>query len=74
MLILTPSIEAEFYTKDDIDMHLNAGVSSLEASLRLRYEIVREFAPYIGVSWNKTYAESYQNDETNLLVGVKFWF
>ncbi|WP_139786963.1 copper resistance protein B, partial [Klebsiella pneumoniae] len=26
-----------------------------ELGLRLRYEIRREFAPYIGVSWNQLY-------------------
>ena len=53
-LILTPSLEADFYTKDDPVMRTGSGLSSMEAGLRLRYEIIREFAPYIGVNWSRT--------------------
>jgi len=76
-LILTPSLEADFYTKDDPEMRLGSGLSSLEAGLRLRYEFIREFAPYIGVTWEKTFGNTYDYNpvnETNLLVGVRFWF
>jgi len=76
-LILTPSLEADFYTKDDQDMHTGSGLSSIEAGLRLRYEFIREFAPYIGVTWEKTFGNTSDYnpiDETNLMVGVRFWF
>jgi len=76
-LILTPSLEAEFYTKDDPELQLGSGFSSLEAGLRLRYEIVREFAPYIGVTWDRNFGNTYDYNpvnETDLLVGVRFWF
>lgn len=76
-LILTPSLEADFYTKDDPQMNIGSGLSSVEAGLRLRYEFVREFAPYIGVTWEKTFGNTRDYnpvDETNLLVGVRFWF
>lgn len=76
-LILTPSLEADFYTKDDPRMHLRSGISAIEAGLRLRYEFVREFAPYIGVTWEKTFANTRDYNpvnETNLIIGVRFWF
>jgi len=76
-LILTPSVEAEFYTKDDTKMQIGSGLSNIEAGLRLRYEIRREFAPYIGVTWEKTFGNTRNFnpiDETNFLVGVRFWF
>jgi len=76
-LILTPSFEADFYTKDDPEMGLGSGLSSLEAGLRLRYEFVREFAPYVGVTWEKTFGNTKNFnpiDETSLLVGIRFWF
>ena len=76
-LILTPSFEAEFYSKDDPELQLGSGLSSLEAGLRLRYEIVREFAPYIGVTWDRNFGNTYDYNpvnETDLLVGVRFWF
>jgi copper resistance protein B len=76
-LILTPSLEADFYTKDDPHMNLGSGLSSIEAGLRLRYELIREFAPYIGVTWEKTFGNTHDYnsvDETSLMVGVRFWF
>jgi len=76
-LILTPSLEADFYTKDDVQMNIGSGLSSIEAGLRLRYEFVREFAPYIGVTWEKTFGNTRDYnpvDETNFLVGFRFWF
>ncbi len=76
-LILTPSLEADFYTKDDPAMQLGSGLSSIEAGLRLRYEIRREFAPYIGINWEKTFGNTRTYapvDEVNAMVGVRFWF
>jgi len=76
-LILTPSLEADLYTKDDPDMHIGSGLSNLEAGLRLRYEFIREFAPYIGITWEKTFGNTrdyHPIDETSVMVGVRFWF
>jgi len=76
-LILTPSMEADFYTKDDSKMQIGSGLSSIEAGLRLRYEFKREFAPYIGVTWGKTFGNTQDYspvNETNILLGVRFWF
>ena len=76
-LILTPSLEADFYTKDDVKLQIGSGLSNIEAGLRLRYEIRREFAPYIGVTWEKTFGNTRDFNpinETNFLVGVRFWF
>ena len=49
-LILTPEIEANFYGKNDEELGIGSGLSDLNTGLRLRYEIRREFAPYIGVN------------------------
>lgn len=76
-LILTPSFEADFYTKDDPKMRTGSGLSSIDVGLRLRYEFIREFAPYIGVTWEKNFgtAATYNPvDEASLLVGIRFWF
>jgi copper resistance protein B len=76
-LILTPSLEADFYTKDDPVMHTGSGLSSVEAGLRLRYEIIREFAPYIGVNWSRAFgtAQVYAPpNDTSFLAGIRFWF
>lgn len=76
-LILTPSLEADLYTKDEPGMLLGSGLAFIEAGLRLRYEFIREFAPYIGVTWEKTFGNTRNYnpiDETSLMVGVRFWF
>jgi len=76
-LILSTSVEADFYTQDDPTMQLGSGLSSMEAGLRLRYEFIRELAPYIGVTWEKTFARTRDFNpvnETNFLVGIRFWF
>ena len=76
-LILTPSLEADFYSKDDASLQIGFGLSNIEAGLRLRYEIKREFAPYIGVTWEKNFGKTYDynpRNETNFLAGVRFWF
>jgi len=52
-LILTPDLEINAYGKRDPARQLGAGVSNVEFGLRLRYEVTRQFAPYVGVDWNR---------------------
>lgn len=81
-LILQPRIEANFYGKRDAARGLGTGLSDLTAGLRLRYEIRREFAPYIGVERARKFggtedfarAAGRDTDESRLVVGVRFWF
>jgi len=76
-LILTPSISSDFYTKDNVSMGLGKGLSNLTAGMRLRYEIKRELAPYIGVEWSKNFgntADFNALDETYAVAGVRVWF
>ena len=54
----------------------------MDAGLRLRYEIRREFAPYIGVEWSRSYgdtadfarSEGEDVQDTRFVAGVRFWF
>lgn len=76
-LILSPSIEFSAYSKDIPEMGLGEGLSNLTLGLRLRYEFVREFAPYIGVEWSKNYGNTddyHSLNETYATAGVRFWF
>ena len=76
-LILTPSFALDAYTKDDLSMHLGSGLSNITLGARLRYEIRREFAPYIGVEWSKNFADTAKLsplDSSYIVAGVKFWF
>jgi copper resistance protein B len=81
-LILTPDFEINAYGKDDTATGTGAGISDLELGLRLRYEIRREFAPYIGVNWTKKLGQTahFARDEgatTNdvqFVAGIRVWF
>ncbi len=50
-LILAPLVELEAYGRDDEVNGIGNGLSRLTAGLRMRYEIRREFAPYVGLEW-----------------------
>jgi len=52
-LIAQPEIEMNFYSKDDPDRAVGRGLSELDTGLRLRYEITRKFAPYIGFAYTQ---------------------
>jgi copper resistance protein B len=81
-LILQPMIELNLYGKNDERRGIGSGLSSTEAGLRLRYEIRREFAPYIGVNWEKVYggtedfarAEGGHAEDSEIVLGLKAWF
>jgi copper resistance protein B len=50
-LILQPEFEVNAYGQDDPERQIGAGISDFQLGLRLRYEIRREIAPYLGVVW-----------------------
>jgi copper resistance protein B len=81
-LILQPRAELNFAFQDVPALETGSGLSTAEAGLRLRYEIRREFAPYVGVSWTRSvgdtadFARAAGDDPSNLsfVAGVRFWF
>jgi copper resistance protein B len=81
-LILQPLVEMNFYTKDDPARQLGSGLSDIDAGLRLRYEITRKFAPYVGVTYDGKFggtaayarANGAPTDELRVAVGVRAWF
>lgn len=81
-LILQPRIEMNFYSQRDPSRLVSSGLSNIEAGLRLRYEIYRELAPYIGIEWASTFGLSADTiraggrkaEETRFVAGVHFWF
>jgi copper resistance protein B len=52
-LILQPGLELNAYSRADRAREQGAGLADVEAGLRLRYEIRRELAPYVGVVWKR---------------------
>ena len=81
-LVLSPEIEFTAYGKADEKMGVGSGLSSGELGLRLRYEIRREFAPYIGVNFSKKFgqtadfatAEGEGTSDTQVVMGIRAWF
>lgn len=81
-LILQPKLEIDAYGKDDRTNGIGSGVSSLELGLRLRYEIVREIAPYVGVQWERAFGATADllsvaggdPSEVVFVAGIKAWF
>ncbi|WP_371854996.1 copper resistance protein B [Pseudomonas sp. Irchel s3h17] len=81
-LILQPTAEVNFYTRNDPGRSIGAGLANTEAGVRLRYEIVPEFAPYIGVTWSSTYGNTadYTGEEgedrrqARFVAGLRLWF
>lgn len=81
-LILQPTAEVNFYGKNDPERGIGSGLANTELGLRLRYEICREFAPYIGITWNRAYGntadlardEGEDDNEARLVAGIRMWF
>ncbi len=80
--IVQPEAELNFYSKDDPGRHIGSGLSDLDAGLRLRYEVSRKFAPYVGFAYNRKYGNtarySRQAGETTIdaqfVFGLRIWF
>ena len=81
-LILQPRAEMNLSAQDIPELELGSGVTDLELGLRLRYQVTRQFAPYVGVTFDQKfggtadYARSLGEDdqETSFVIGVRTWF
>ncbi|OAE60025.1 copper resistance protein [Achromobacter xylosoxidans] len=81
-LIFTPELQASVYGKDDPQRGIGSGLSQGSLSLRLRYEVTRELAPYVGVSFERKFGQTagYASDagesrsQAAVIAGVRFWF
>lgn len=81
-LILAPEMEVNLYGEDDSQTGVGSGLSTVEFGLRLRYEIVREFAPYVGVVWTHQYGDTAdfsrtrgdEVSEAQWVAGIRAWF
>ncbi|MES2255554.1 MAG: copper resistance protein B [Pseudomonadota bacterium] len=81
-LILQPRAELNFSAQNTPATQTGSGLSNAELGLRLRYEITREFAPYIGVSWDQKfgktadYAHAFGKEvtATSFVFGIRTFF
>jgi copper resistance protein B len=80
-LILQPQIEVNLYSKADPARLIGAGFSDIDTGLRLRYEISRKFAPYLGVAYEGKFGQtaSYakrageSTGDFRFVFGVRIW-
>jgi copper resistance protein B len=81
-LILQPRLEVTLSAQDVPNSEIGSGFSSAEVGLRLRYDIRREFAPYLGVNYERSVgrtadlvrARAGDVDETTIVLGLRAWF
>ena len=81
-LIMSPEVELNAYGHNDRDTGVGSGLADIEAGLRLRYEIRREFAPYLGVNWSKKYGNTADFaavhgediEDTQFVLGIRAWY
>ena len=81
-LVLQPRFQGEVSLQGDDRFGTGSGVTETDIGLRLRYEIAREIAPYIGVSWLRSYGETARiarqegetTDTVALVIGLRLWW
>ncbi len=81
-LILQPEVELNLYSKSDPGRGSGSGFSDIDTGLRLRYEITRKFAPYIGVAYagrffqsaNLAQREGQPPNDLRFAFGARIWF
>lgn len=81
-LILQPELEANLYGRGDPARGLGSGLTDVQFGLRLRYEVRREFAPYVGVQFvqrvgataDLARAAGRPAFDRQFVAGLRFWF
>lgn len=81
-LVLQPTVDLWAHGKDDAAHGVAAGLSTIEAGLRLRYEFTRRFAPYVGFELERALGEtaSWRRgagtnvSEQRVVAGLRTWF
>lgn len=81
-LVLQPRIETGLSASSDTARGVGRGINDVELGVRLRYEVSRQFAPYIGFNWARKVgdtadlvrARGEEVREYGVMVGLRAWF
>jgi copper resistance protein B len=81
-LVAQPLFETEIYGKSDPEHDFGAGLATTDLGVRLRYEIKRELAPYVGVTWKNKWGKTADlakaaGEDTGgarFVTGLRLWF
>ena len=80
--VLQPKVELDLYGRDDPQRGIGSGLSDAELGLRLRYEIRRELAPYVGIVYRQRFGHAADfartqresAEDLQIVVGLHAWF
>lgn len=80
-LVAQPRVEVNAAVQEVADWGVGSGLNDTELGLRLRYEVRREVAPYVGVNWTQRYGATadYARDEGGsasevlIVFGLRLW-
>lgn len=81
-LILQPRLETSFSGSSDARRGIGSGFNDLQVGLRLRYEIRREIAPYVGIAWSRKLgntadlarSQGESVTERGIVAGLRIWY
>lgn len=81
-LLLQPRVELNYSFADDVAAGIGQGFSDTSVGLRLRYEVRREFAPYLGVEWSRAYGatarlqgrQGKEREDLTVVAGLRVWY
>lgn len=81
-LILQPRFDLNAAVQSAPKFGVEEGFNDVELGLRLRYEVHRQFAPYVGISWLRRLGETADLSRRNgdgsqdfrVVLGVRAWF
>lgn len=79
---LQPRAEIGFSASDIPELDIGSGITNFDTGLRLRYEINREFAPYVGVEWQKSFGDTANfirasggnSNDVVAVIGLRTWY
>jgi copper resistance protein B len=81
-ITLQPRAEIGFSASDIPELEIGSGITNVATGIRLRYEIKREFAPYIGMEWQTSLGETADfvrakggdPDDIVAVIGLRAWY
>lgn len=81
-LILEPELELGAAVQDVPEFGVGSGLNDLSVGGRMRYEIVREFAPYVGLVWTRRFGETadlaqaagVEVSDVRFVAGFRIWY
>lgn len=79
---LMPKAELNFHGHNDTPTLTGSGLSEMELSLRLAYQVRRELSPYIGIYWERKFGNTADfhrtagenTSDTTVVLGIKAWY